>query len=242
MRVLLIDDERLARSELRRLLRAHPDMVVAGEARNAEEAEAWLHEHAVDLLFLDIEMPGASGFDLLDRLDPIPWVIFTTAYDQYAVRAFEVSALDYLLKPIAPERLAVALERVRQAWSRASVPASLPGAATTGPSLERVFVREGDLTWIVALVDIRLLESEGNYTRLYFGTNRPLILKSLQALEARLDPAAFFRASRRHIINLRWVESVASEVDGSLVVALRDGPEIEVSRRRSRQLRESLSF
>jgi two-component system LytT family response regulator len=242
MKALLVDDERLARNELRRLLRDHPDIVVVGEARNVEEAEAWLREQPVDVLFLDIEMPGGSGFDLLDRLDPVPLVIFTTAYDEYAVRAFEVNALDYLLKPIAAERLAAALERVRQAWSKTQVLSAVPGAATACPPLERVFVRECDRCWIVRLADIRLLESEGNYTRLYFGSQRPLILRSLQALEARLDPSIFFRASRRHVVNLRWVEAVESEVDGTLAVTLRDGPKVEVSRRRSRLLRESLSF
>ena len=148
----------------------------------------------------------------LERLDRMPLVIFTTAFDQYAIRAFEVNALDYLMKPVAPERLAAALDRVRQ---RA-------GGASRGP-LERVFVREGERCWIVNVADIRLLESEGNYTRLYFGVHRPLILRSLQALEARLDSAVFFRASRSRIMNLRWVAGVDTDVDGGLIVTLRDG-------------------
>jgi two-component system LytT family response regulator len=201
------------------------------EARNVEEAEAVLKREPVDLLFLDIQMPGGSGFDLLERLDRMPLVIFTTAFDQYAIRAFEVNALDYLMKPVAPERLAEALDRVRQ---RAA-------GASRGP-LERVFVREGERCWIVNVADIRLLESDGNYTRLYFGVHRPLILRSLQALEARLDPAAFFRASRSRIINLRWVAGVDAHVDGSLIVTLRDGPTVPVSRRQSRRLREELSL
>jgi two-component system LytT family response regulator len=242
MKALLVDDERLARTELRRLLRDHPDIVVVGEARNVGEAEVRLREQPVDVLFLDIEMPGGCGFDLLERLDPVPLVIFTTAYDEYAVRAFEVNALDYLLKPIAAERLAAALERVRQAWSKTSASATVSASAAAHQPLERVFVREGDRCWIVRLANIRLLESEGNYTRLYFGSQRPLILRSLQALEARLDASIFFRASRGRIINLRWVEAVESGVDGSLAVTLRDGPKVEVSRRRSRLLRESLSF
>ena len=196
-----------------------------------EEAEAGLKREPVDLLFLDIQMPGGSGFDLLERLDRMPLVIFTTAFDQYAIRAFEVNALDYLMKPVAPERLAAALDRVRQ---RA-------GGASRGP-LERVFVREGERCWIVNVADIRLLESEGNYTRLYFGVHRPLILRSLQALEARLDSAAFFRASRSRIINLRWVAGVDTDVDGGLIVTLRDGPKVPVSRRQSRRLRDELSL
>jgi len=231
MNALVADDERLARSELRRLLAAHPDVSIVAEARNVEEAEAVLKRELVDLLFLDIQMPGGSGFDLLERLDRMPLVIFTTAFDQYAIRAFEVNALDYLMKPVAPERLAAALDRVRQ---RA-------GGASRGP-LERVFVREGERCWIVNVADIRLLESEGNYTRLYFGVHRPLILRSLQALEARLDSAAFFRASRSRIINLRWVAGVDTDVDGGLIVTLRDGPKVPVSRRQSRRLRDELSL
>jgi len=196
-----------------------------------EEAEAVLKREPVDLLFLDIQMPGGSGFDLLERLDRMPLVIFTTAFDQYAIRAFEVNALDYLRRPVAPERLAAALDRVRQ---RA-------GGASRGP-LERVFVREGERCWIVNVADIRLLESEGNYTRLYFGVHRPLILRSLQALEARLDSAVFFRASRSRIMNLRWVAGVDTDVDGGLIVTLRDGPKVPVSRRQSRRLRDELSL
>jgi len=231
MNALVADDERLARNELRRLLGAHPDISIVAEARNVEEAEAVLRREPVDLLFLDIQMPGGSGFDLLERLDRMPLVIFTTAFDQYAIRAFEVNALDYLMKPVAPERLAAALDRVRQ---RA-------GGARRGP-LERVFVREGERCWIVNAADIRLLESDGNYTRLYFGVHRPLILRPLQALEARLDPSAFFRASRSRIINLRWVAGVDTDVDGSLMVTLRDGPTVPVSRRQSRRLRDELSL
>lgn len=231
MKALVADDERLARTELRRLLAAHPDVSLAGEARNVEEAMALLGGQHFDLLFLDIQMPGGSGFDLLERIERVPIVIFTTAFDQYAIRAFDVNALDYLLKPIAPERLAAALDRVRRA------PA---GAAR--PLLERVFVRDGERCWIVNVADIRLLESEGNYTRLYFGAHRPLILRPLQALEARLDPATFFRVSRSRVVNLRWVQRVDTGADGGLVATLRDGPPVPISRRQARRLREELSL
>src|SRR5207247_271722 len=139
VKALVADDERLARRELRRLLAAHPDVSIAGEARNVEEAVALLGEQHVELLFLDIQMPGGSGFDLLERLERVPLVIFTTAFDEYAIRAFEVNALDYLLKPIAPERLAVALDRVRRA------------PAVVAPLLERVVVRDGERCWIVSV-------------------------------------------------------------------------------------------
>jgi two-component system LytT family response regulator len=231
LNALIVDDERLARSELRRLLATHADINVTGEAANADAAEARLREGGVDLLFLDIQMPSASGFDLLERLDTVPPVIFTTAYDEFAVRAFEVNAFDYLLKPIRPERLAAALDKVREAR-----------VARKRPPPDRVFLRDGERCWIVAVADIVLFEAEGNYARALFGRERPMIRTSLQALEARLDPAVFFRASRRHLINLRHVEAVDDGVDDSYIVRMRGGRTVAVSRRQSRKLRETLSL
>jgi two-component system, LytTR family, response regulator len=228
MKALLIDDERLARLELRRLLAAHPEVEIAGEARGGEEALAMIPKLAPDLIFLDIQMPGMSGFDLLERLEDLPQVIFTTAYDEYALRAFEVNALDYLLKPVAPARLEAALARVRP--------------RTEPARLEQVFVRDGDRCWIVRLPDIFLLESEGNYTRVYFASERPLIRRSLNALEEQLDPAVFFRAGRKEIVNLKWIEKVDIAVAGGLAVTLRGGRTIEMSRRQSTRLREILSL
>jgi two-component system LytT family response regulator len=231
LRALIVDDERLARSELRRLLAAHRDVTVVGEAANAGDAEERLHGGDVDVLLLDIQMPGASGFELLERLDTVPRVIFTTAYDEYAVRAFEVNAFDYLLKPIRPERLAAALDRVRAAQE---VPKRSPP--------DRVFLRDGERSWIVAVVDIVLFEADGNYARAFFGQERPMIRTSLQALEARFDPAVFFRASRRHLINLHHVEAVEDGVDDSYTVRMRGGHLVAVSRRQSRALRATLSL
>jgi two-component system LytT family response regulator len=228
MRALIVDDERLARLELRRLLAAHPDVEIAGEARHGEEALKLAGELAPDLLFLDVQMPGMDGFELLERLEDVPQVIFTTAYDAYAIKAFEVSALDYLLKPIAPARLAAALAKVR--------PPSVRGP------VEQVFVREGDRCWIVRLPEVFLLESEGNYTRLCFGNERPLIRRSLNALEEQLDGSVFFRAGRKQIINLKWIEKTAIGVAGGLVVTLRGGRTVEISRRQSTRLRERLSL
>jgi len=228
MKALIVDDERIARQELRRLLAAHPGVEVAGDARSGQEALELIPKLAPDLVFLDIQMPGMTGFELLERLDDVPQVVFTTAYDEYAIRAFEVNALDYLLKPIAPARLAAALERVRP--------------RTAPLRLEQVFVRDGERCWILPVADILLLESEGNYTRVYFGQERPLIPRSLAALEARLDPAMFFRAGRKHLLNLKWVERVDSGVAGNLVVTLRNGPTVAMSRRQSARLREALSL
>jgi two-component system LytT family response regulator len=227
MKALLIDDERLARVELRRLLAAHPDIEIAGEARNTDEALELIRNVAPDLLFLDIQMPGKTGFDLLESLEDLPQVIFTTAYDEYAIKAFEVNALDYLMKPIAPARLASALAKLRP---------------RSKPNLQQVFVRDGDRCWIVRLPDIFLLESEGNYTRLYFGGDRPLIRRSLNALEQQLDPLVFFRAGRRYIVNLKWIDKVDIAVAGGLVVTLRGGRTVEMSRRQSDRLRAILSL
>ena len=228
MKAIIIDDERLARAELRRLLAAHSEIEIAGEACNGDEALTLIAQTSPDLLLLDVQMPGLTGFDVLERLDEIPQVIFTTAYDAYAIKAFEVNALDYLMKPIAPARLAGALAKVRP---------------RSGPTrLERVFVRDGDRCWIVALPDIFLLESEGNYTRVHFNGHHPLIRRSLNALEAQLDPAMFFRANRQEILNLKWIDKVDLGVAGGLSVTLRGGRAVEMSRRQSGRLREILSL
>jgi two-component system LytT family response regulator len=240
MKALLVDDERLARQELRRLLKAHPEVEIAGEAANAHEAKVALDRWQPDLLFLDVQMPGKNGFQLLEELDDVPIVIFTTAYDQYAVRAFEVSALDYLVKPVLPERLARALAKARN--SLAVRETAERESSTRRPPSQQVFVRDGDRCWIVKIADIALLESDGSYTRVYFGQQRPLISRSLNALEERLDPDVFFRANRSQIMNLRAVEQLDSEADGSLCAQLRGGMRIQISRRQSKRLRELMSL
>jgi two-component system, LytTR family, response regulator len=228
MKAILIDDERLARVELRRLLSAHPEVDIVGEAQNATEALARIAEVSPDLLFLDVQMPGGSGFDLLDQMDDVPQVIFTTAFDEYAIKAFEVNALDYLLKPIAPERLAAALQR--------AIPRYAP------KRLSQVFVRDGERCWIVRITDIFLLESEGNYTRVHFSKERPLIRRSLNTLEEQLDPSLFFRTSRQQIINLTWIEKIDLNVQGGFTVTLRGSQTVEVSRRQADRLRDILSL
>ena len=246
MRALIVDDERLARSELRRLLQPHPEVEIVGEAANVDQAEARLAQGDVDLILLDVQMPGATGFDLLERLDRVPLVVFTTAYDAYALRAFEVNAFDYLVKPIRPERLAAALKKVDAAWAARRAPRELAAAPDGAPrrrsASDRIFLREGDRCWIVALGEIALIEAEGNYARVHFGSHRPLVRSTLQALEARLDATVFFRASRGEIVNLRFVESIESEVDDGMTVRLRTGRVVQVSRRQAQRLRENLSL
>ncbi|MBS0396195.1 MAG: response regulator transcription factor [Proteobacteria bacterium] len=229
MRALIVDDEALARRELRRLLREHPWLQVVGEAANVAEAAAAAEATAPDLLFLDIHMPGGSGFELLTRLERVPHVIFTTAYDQHAVRAFEVDALDYLLKPVEPERLAEALARARLA--------AAAGAARRDV-LERLFVQEGPRCWFVPLREVRLLSAEDDRVRLYWNAVSPLVPRALGAVERRLDPALFFRANRAQILNLEFIERIDPGFNGGLLVRLRGhADEVEMSRRQARLLR-----
>lgn len=244
-RALLVDDERLARNELRRLLAAHSEVEVVGEAPDAEAARARLKELAPDLLFLDVQMPGEDGFRLLESLEgAAPTVIFTTAYDEFAVKAFEFNALDYLMKPVDPARLAAALARLAE---RSSTPAgSRAAAAATRPARlapeDKVFVREGDRCWFVEVKSIRLLESEGNYTRVHFDDAQPLLFRSLNAMEERLDPRAFFRANRRQIVNLEWIDTIEPWFSGGLLVGLKGGPKVELSRRQAQAFRERMSL
>jgi two-component system LytT family response regulator len=234
MKAMIIDDEPPARRELRRLLAGFPWVEIAGEAGNVDQAAEMIETLTPELLFLDIQMPGGTGFDLLTRLEEVPQVIFTTAYDEHAVQAFKVDALDYLLKPIEPARLAEALGRVKSAHA-ARVP--LPNAV-----LEQIFVRDGSRCWFVPLKEVRLLSSEGNYIRLSWGKSQPLLGRALAALEQRLDPNRFFRANRRQIINLDFIDSVELGVNGRLHAQLRDGPEVEISRRQARLFKTKLSI
>lgn len=230
MKALVIDDEPLARRELRRLLAAFPAVEVIGEAGNIDDARVAIDSLAPDVIFLDIQMPGGTGFDLLAQLERVPRVVFTTAYDQYAVKAFEVNALDYLLKPIEPERLAMALRKIAATPPR-------PDAARGAP-LEQLFVRDGPRCWFVPLREVSLFSSEGNYVRMLWGRERPLLARSLAALEAKLDPQRFFRANRAQVVNLDFIQQVEIGDGGRLHVQLRDGPEIEISRRQARLFRE----
>lgn len=244
MKALIIDDERLARAELRRLLAAHPEIEVAGEAANADEAEAAIRTARPDVLFLDIEMPGGTGFDLLARLPPpAPRVIFTTAYDAFALRAFEINALDYLLKPVDPARLADAVARLGDAVRGAPVaPEGEDGKPAQLGEEDQVFVREGDRCWFVAVRTIRLLESEGNYTRLFFDSEKPLLYRSLNSMEERLPARLFFRANRSQIINLGCIEKIEPWFSGGLKVRLKGGLESELSRRQAQAFRERMSL
>ena len=243
MKALLVDDERLARNELRRLLAKHADITVVGDAADADEARARVGELGPELLFLDIQMPGDDGFTLLESLEPpLPQVIFTTAYDEFAVKAFEFNALDYLMKPVDPVRLAAALDKLRrQAERPPGVPAPAERPNRLAPD-DKVFVREGERCWFVEVKTIRLMESEGNYTRVHFGDAQPQLFRSLNAMEERLDPRCFFRANRRQIINLAWIDRIEPWFSGGLLVHLKGGLKVELSRRQAQAFREQMSL
>jgi two-component system, LytTR family, response regulator len=244
MKALIIDDERLARNELRRLLENFPKIEIVGEAANADEAIKMVNELRPDLLFLDIQMPGKNGFELLEALedDTIPEVIFTTAYDEYALKAFEYNALDYILKPIDLPRLSEAVHRVFEELDRKNEHDSLAERKMLGEN-DQVFIKDGEKCWFVKLGKVRLFESMGNYVRLHFDDQKPLVLKSLNALEERLDPISFFRANRKHIINLQWIDKIEPWFSGGLLVTLRgSGEKIEISRRQAIRFKDMLSL
>ncbi len=242
MRAIIIDDERLARAELRKLLLEYPEIEVVDEATNADEGIARIKALQPDLIFLDIQMPGKTGFDMLGELERAPQVIFTTAYDEHALRAFEVNALDYLLKPIEPRRLADAVQKLIAPEMRDNQ----LSAENINQSLlsedDQVFVKDGERCWFVKLSEIRLFESVGNYAKVFFAANKPLILKSLNALEERLDPKVFFRANRKHIVNLRMIEKIEPYFNGGLLLELKGGDKIEVSRRQTVKFKEMMSL
>ncbi|QHL87662.1 response regulator [Nibribacter ruber] len=238
MRICIVEDSRLARLELKHLLTKFPELDLVGEAENAEEGIALVEELRPDLLFLDIHLPQKNGFELLESLEHVPQVIFTTAYDQYALQAFERNALDYLMKPIEESRLRQAVEKAL-AKQEAVKPALAPSQLSEE---DRVFVKDGERCWFVALKQVRLIESNGNYALLSFNNERPCILKTLNYLESRLDPKVFFRANRQQIINVNYIEQINPWFSGSIKIQLRGGEEVEVSRRQTQVFKDLMSL
>jgi len=230
---LIVEDSRLARQELSHLLEelAYFEKILLAE--NAEEALQLLNKHQLDVVFLDIHLPGMNGFDFLESLNEIPPIIFTTAYDQYAIKSFEYNAIDYLLKPIKKERLEKAILKIKT---------ELEQPASSNPPRNQIFIRDGDKCWFAKLSDIRLIESVGNYSRVYFEKEKPLLQRSLNYLENALDTTTFFRANRQQIINLNYIRKLDTWFNGKLKLTLTTGEEIEVSRRRSQQIKELFSI
>lgn len=242
MKVVIVEDERLAREELKSLLVKHSNIQILGEASNAEEGIEKIKELKPDLIFLDIQMPGMNGFEMLKKLDEIPKVIFITAYDEYALKAFEVNALDYLLKPVDPERLKESLQKVEQPEEEFSTILKVQNKNKVLSPGDKIFIKDGEKCWFVDINDIRIFESDGNYVKVYFNNSRPLILRSLNSLEERLDDNVFFRANRKFIINLNWVTSIENWFNGGLQVSLKDGEKVEISRRQAIRFKETMSL
>jgi two-component system, LytTR family, response regulator len=227
VKVVIIDDERSAREELKRALMKYQDFVLIGEAENADDGKVLIETETPDLIFLDIRMPEKSGFDLLESLDDVPSVIFTTAYDRYAVRAFEVNALDYLLKPVRDERFAKAVEKIRNAVIAES------SSKNSVAADRKIFIKDGERCYLIRSDEIYLIESLENYTRLYFQGKKALQRRSLREWERILDETIFFRVNRTEIINLRQIEEVTNTAGGRLKVRLKTGELLEVSNRQT---------
>ncbi|OEK02702.1 DNA-binding response regulator [Roseivirga sp. 4D4] len=241
MKTLIIDDSRLARNELKRLLKEFDNVQIVGEAASADEAKEKINELKPDLIFLDIQMPGKNGFELLEELEVLPEVIFSTAYDEHALKAFEYNALDYLVKPVQKQRLAGSVSKVYDKIKKKENEqnSTQEGILTIN---DQVFVKDGERCWFVQLSDIRLFEVSGNYTTVYFDTSKPMITRTLNYLESRLDDKTFFRANRQQIINLKWIERIEPWFSGSLRIYLKGGEEIDVSRRQTLKFKELMSF
>lgn len=237
MKAIIVEDSRLARLELRQLLQTIPELEIVGEAEHPDDAQLVLAEHKPDLMFLDIHMPGKNGFELLDELEDPPLVIFTTAYHEHALRSFDYDAVDYLLKPIEPERLGQAIQKAQRRLQQPEQTQPIRLDATSS-----VFIKDGDKCWMLELSRIHRIESCGNYSQIFFDGNRPLIHKSLNQLEEKLPEELFFRASRQTIINIKSIHSVEPWVSGNLKLFMQDGAEVEVSRRHSTRFRSLLSL
>ncbi|KQQ86595.1 LytTR family DNA-binding domain-containing protein [Massilia sp. Leaf139] len=237
MRVLIVDDSRLARAGLARMLAAFPEIELVGEADHPDTALPLIREREPDVLFLDIRMAGADAFDLLARLEQHPRIVFTTAHAEYAIRSFDFDTVDYLLKPVSPERLAQAIRKL--------APQETPAPAPLQPPLEpgsRIFIKDGERCHMVSLASIRCFESCKNYVQVFFDDQRAYVKKSLGSVEERLPPRMFFRVSRQHIVNLNAVVAIEEAMGAGYVVTLDNGQKLEISRRNAAQLKESLSL
>jgi len=241
MKTLVVDDSRLARNELKRLLKEFDNVQIVGEAASVDEAIEKVNELKPDLIFLDIQMPGKNGFDLLEELEAVPEVIFSTAYDEHALKAFEYNALDYLVKPVQKQRLAGSVAKVFEKMKKKEREEE-NGNEDKLSSNDQVFVKDGERCWFVQLSEIRLFEVSGNYTTVYFDKSKPMITRTLNYLESRLDDKTFFRANRQQIINLKWIERIEPWFSGSLRIYMKGGEEIDVSRRQTLKFKDLMSF
>lgn len=251
MKAIVVEDSRLAREGLIRMLEQYPQIELIGQAENIGTAKELIVQKRPELLFLDIHMPGGSGFELLEQLDYLPKIVFTTAYSDYAIRSFDFNTVDYLLKPIAQARLDAAITKLFDSNHDQLAP---PNEVSAGqqekhaPALQRleidskIFIKDGEHCHLIDLKAIRYIESCKNYVQLFFGNQHAYVKKSMQSIEERLPPAMFFRASRQHIINLREISDIEESIRDGYMVAMSDGKVLEISRRQAAELKELLSL
>jgi two-component system LytT family response regulator len=236
----VVDDEPVARAGLRAMLRAFDWVEVVGEAADGESAVAGIRALRPELVFLDVQMPGLVGTEVLRRLERPPFVIFTTAYSEHAVSAFELGAVDYLLKPFGPTRLAAAMERVRSALGEPAAvdPVERLSGALAGGPISRLFVRVGGTLVALPVERVSRFEADGDYVIAHEGNARHVLHLALSRLESRLDPRRFARVHRAHLVNLDQVRAFRPDVGGNLEAELLDGARVPVSRARAQELRK----
>jgi len=236
--VVVIEDSRLARLELKALLEGYPQLDVVGEADTVKNAVELIETHSPDLLFLDIHLPGGSGFDVLSSLKKVPIVIFTTAFASYALESFEHNTIDYLLKPILPEKLQRAIQKAEIFLKKDDNATSIKKLDST----DKIFIKDRSLSWLVAIQEIRMFESKGNYTQVFFNNCRPLFQKSLHQVFDSLKDGLFLRANRKQLVNIQWVSEIIKKPDGKLILKLASGEEVLVSRRQMSKIKSFYSL
>lgn len=233
-RIYLVDDELLALEELKVLLAPFEDLEIVGFSDRVEQAINDCNELRPDLIFLDINMPGKDGFQFLEALEEVKEVIFVTAYDQFAIKAFEVNALDYLLKPLNPKRLAEAIQRFRNRVQTAE-DSSSEGRLSAE---KKIFIKDGEKCHFVPISKIYLLESMGNYVRVFYENQQPLLHKSLTYMEQKLPEELFFRANRQYMFNLDYIDQIEPYFNSTLLIVMKSGHKIDLSQRQSSKFRE----
>ncbi len=234
---IIVEDSRLARNELKELLKNHKDIEVLAEAENADIAAELIANLKPDLVFLDIQLPGKDGFQLLESLDAIPMVVFTTAFDEFAIKSFEYNALDYLLKPINPKRLSQALEKVSK-----KVLDKKENQEKKLDFEDQIFIKDGEKCWMIRMAEIYLFEVEGNYTKVFFRNEKALLSRSLNLIEKKLPMDKYFRANRNAIININYIENIETWFSGNLMVKLPNNNQVEISRRQAVLFKEIFSL
>jgi two-component system, LytTR family, response regulator len=230
MRVVLVEDSKLARTELVNLLQKNPDVQIIAEAENGQQAIELINKHQPDLIFLDIHLTDMDGFDVLNTISTIPQVIFTTAYDEYAIKSFEYNTIDYLLKPIRSSRLEAALQKVKLEKNK---PLMLENS---------IFINDSNKYYIAQMKDIELFHTNGNYTQVFFKGKSPILNKSLNQIEGRIDPSIYVRINRQEIVNIHHITQIEKWFKGKLKLTITSGKTVVVSERQSVYLKRMLSF